>query len=43
MKNCLLSVAPIVKGERFGTNQCLRNDMEMEQMQNIPYASAIGT
>ena len=41
MKDCSPSVAPIVKGDRFNLNQCPKNDLEREQMQNIPYASAI--
>ena len=42
MKDCLLSVAPIIKGERFNLNQFLNNNLEYEQMKNIPYASTIG-
>ena len=41
MKDCSLSVAPIVKGDMFNLNQCLKNDFEREQMKNIPYAFAI--
>ncbi|XP_074310086.1 secreted RxLR effector protein 161-like [Silene latifolia] len=33
---------PIVKGDRFCLDQCPRNDIEREQMKNIPYASAVG-
>ena len=43
MKDCSSSVAPIVKGDRFNLNQCPKNDLEREQMQNIPYASAVGS
>ena len=43
MKDCSPSVAPIVKGDRFSLNQCPRNDIEREQMKNIPYASAVGS
>ena len=42
MKYYSLSPAPIVKGDRFNLDQCLKNDFEREQMKNIPYASAIG-
>ena len=42
MKNCSLSPASIVKGDRFSLDQCLKNDLEWEQMRDIPYASAIG-
>ena len=41
MKDCLPSVAPIVKGDRFNLNQCPKNDLEQEQMKNIPYTSAV--
>ncbi|KAL5815400.1 hypothetical protein ACOSQ4_026041 [Xanthoceras sorbifolium] len=43
MKDCSPSVAPIVKGDRFNLNQCPKNDLEREQMKNIPYASAVGS
>ena len=43
MKDCSSSIAPIVKGDRFNLNQCPKNDLEREQMQNIPYASAVGS
>ena len=39
MKDCSPSVSPIVKGDRFNLNQCPKNDLEREQMKNIPYAS----
>ncbi|RVW72857.1 Retrovirus-related Pol polyprotein from transposon TNT 1-94 [Vitis vinifera] len=43
MKNCSPSVSPIVKGDSFNLNQCPKNDLEREQMKNIPYASAVGS
>ncbi|WKA00618.1 hypothetical protein VitviT2T_018956 [Vitis vinifera] len=43
MKNCSPSVSPIVKGDRFNLDQCPKNDLEREQMKNIPYASAVGS
>ena len=43
MKDWSLSVAPIMKGDRFNLNQCSKNDFEREQMKNIPYASAVGS
>ncbi|WKA13290.1 hypothetical protein VitviT2T_030606 [Vitis vinifera] len=30
-----------VKDDRFNLNQCPKNDLESEQMKNIPYASAV--
>ena len=35
------SPAPIVKGDRYGDFQCLRNQYEIDQMKTVPYASAI--
>jgi hypothetical protein len=32
-----------MKGDRFSLNQCPKNDIEKEQMKNIPYASAVGS
>ncbi|XP_070020574.1 secreted RxLR effector protein 161-like [Nicotiana sylvestris] len=43
MKDCSPSVAPIVKGGVFNLNQCLKNDLEREQMKNIPYAFVVGS
>uniref|UniRef100_A0A2N9EQW2 Reverse transcriptase Ty1/copia-type domain-containing protein n=1 Tax=Fagus sylvatica TaxID=28930 RepID=A0A2N9EQW2_FAGSY len=43
MNDCSPSVAPIVKGDRFNLNQCPKNDLEREQMKNIPYVSAVGS
>ena len=41
MKDCSPSVAPIVKGDKFNLNQCPKNDLEREQMKDIPYASSV--
>ena len=41
MKDCSPSVSPIANGDRFNLNQCLKNDLEREQMKNTPYASAV--
>ena len=43
MKNCSPSVFPIVKGDRFNLDQFPKNDLEREQMKNIPYASIVGS
>ncbi|RVW72007.1 Retrovirus-related Pol polyprotein from transposon TNT 1-94 [Vitis vinifera] len=32
---------PLVVGDRFNLDQCPKNDLEREQMKNIPYASAV--
>ena len=43
MKDCSPSIAPIVKGDKFNLDQCPKNDLEWEQMKNIPYASTVGS
>ena len=43
MHMCKPSPAPIVKGDRFGKFQCLRNQYEIDQMKAVPYASAVGS
>ena len=43
IKDCSPSIAPIVKGDRFNLDQCPKNDLEWEQMKNIPYAFFIGS
>jgi Reverse transcriptase (RNA-dependent DNA polymerase) len=43
MKDCSPSIAPIVKGDKFNLKQCPKNNLEREQMKNIPYASAVGS
>ena len=35
--------APIVKGNRFGNFKCSRNRYEIDQMNMVPYASAVGS
>ena len=32
-----------MKGDRFNLNQCPKNELEMEQMKNISYASTVGS
>jgi hypothetical protein len=36
MLSCSPSPAPIVKREKFNENQCPQNDIERQQMENIP-------
>ena len=43
MKYCSPSIAPIVKGDRFNLEQCPKNNLEWEQIKNIPYVSTIGS
>jgi hypothetical protein len=35
--------APIVKGDSFRKFQCSRNQYEIDQMKEVPYASAVGS
>jgi hypothetical protein len=35
--------APIVKGNSFGNFQCSRNQYEINQMNTVQYASAVGS
>ena len=41
MKYCSSSPAPIVKGDSLSLDQCSKNDFELEQMKNIPFASVV--
>nr|CAN65883.1 hypothetical protein VITISV_017046 [Vitis vinifera] len=34
---------PIAKGDKFSLNQCPKNSLESQEMQKIPYASAVGS
>ena len=35
--------APIIKGNRFGNFKCSRNRYEIDQMNMVSYASAVGS
>ena len=41
MKDCLPSVAPIVKGDKLDLSQCPKNDFKWEYMKNILYALVV--
>ena len=43
MENCSPTAAPIVKGDMFSLDQCSKNDLEREQIRDIPYASTVGS
>jgi len=43
MHKCSASSTPIVKGDKFGTFQCPKNEYEAMQMKTIPYASTVGS
>jgi len=37
------SPVPIQKGDQFSLMQCAKNDLERKQMEDIPYASVVGS
>lgn len=43
MKCITDSIAPIQKGDKLNAFQCPRNQLEKEEMKDIPYASAVGS
>ena len=43
MHKCSGTTAPVVKGDKFGQFQGPRNQLEIDQMRTIPYASAVGS
>ncbi|GJU64837.1 retrovirus-related pol polyprotein from transposon TNT 1-94 [Tanacetum coccineum] len=43
MQNCSPTVAPVVKGDKFGAYQCPKNKLEQEEMRLKPYASVVGS
>jgi hypothetical protein len=43
MHKCNPTLAPIVKGVKFGKFQCPRNQYEINEMKVIPYASVVGS
>ncbi|RDX62437.1 hypothetical protein CR513_59232, partial [Mucuna pruriens] len=43
MKDSKLGDTPIAKGDKFSLKQCPNNDLERNEIQKIPYASAMGS
>jgi len=43
MDKCSASSVPIQKRDKFSLMQCPKNDLERKQMENIPYASVVGS
>jgi hypothetical protein len=43
MHNCSAQPTPVVKGAKLGTFKGPRNQLEIDQMKSIPYASAVGS
>ena len=43
MHKCSSTAAAVVKCDKFGQFQSLRNQLEIDQMRTIPYVSAVGS
>lgn len=43
MQNCKPMDTPVTKGDKFSLNQCPKGNLEIQEMQKIPYASAVGS
>ena len=43
MQNFKPGDTSVAKGEKFSLDQCLKNEFEKKEMENIPYASAVGS
>ncbi|GJY64156.1 putative RNA-directed DNA polymerase [Tanacetum coccineum] len=43
MHNCSPTVAPVVKGDKFGAYRCPKNKLEQEEMRLKPYAYVVGS
>ena len=43
MKDCSSGDTPVAKGDKFSLTQCPKNNLKIEEMQKIPYASAVGS
>ena len=43
IKDCSSRDTPITKGDKFSLTQCPKNNLEIEEMQKIPYTSVMGS
>jgi hypothetical protein len=43
MHECSTTLVPFMKADKLGTFQCPRNQLEMNEMKLIPYASTVGS
>ena len=43
MEICSSSTIPIQIGDKFCLSQCTKNELEHKKMNNIPYASIVGS
>src|SRR4051812_13531903 len=41
MQDCKPGDTPVAKGDKFSLKQCPKSDLEIKEMQKIPYASAV--
>ncbi|KAG8489197.1 hypothetical protein CXB51_017253 [Gossypium anomalum] len=41
MQNCRPGDTPVTKGDKFSLTQCPKSNLEIQEMQKIPYASAV--
>lgn len=43
MQECKPTDTPIAKGDKFSLNQCPKGNLEIQEMQKVPYASSAGS
>ena len=43
MQDCKSGDTPVAKSDKFSLSQCPKNDLDVKEMQKIPYASAVGS
>ena len=43
MQSCSFGKTPTIKGDRFFKGKCPHNDIERDQMKEIPYSSVVGS
>jgi len=43
MQECKFGDTPVAKGDKFSLKQFLKGNLEIQEMQKIPYASTIGS
>ncbi|KAL9265865.1 Retrovirus-related Pol polyprotein from transposon TNT 1-94-like protein [Drosera capensis] len=43
MQNSKPGNTPVAKGDKFSLNQCPKGNLEIQEMQEVPYASAVGS
>ena len=43
MQDCRPGDTPVAKGDKFSLSQCPKCNLEIQEMQKIPYASAVGS